>query len=192
MSEKLRRFTKAVYGLDAVVRRVDDGAWGLPSPCPEWAARDVVGHQIQVMGMVADAARGTATDRGFTTPREAAGEDPAAAWAAARDDVLDALDHEGSLQRETESPFGPMTVDRLIGILYVDPLTHTWDLGLAAGVDPALDAELCTSGANQLERAGEAIRGPGMYAAALPYADDADPATRFVAVAGRNPAFSSR
>ena len=126
MSEKLRRFTKAVYGLDAVVRRVDEGAWDLPSPCTEWAARDVVGHQVQVMGMVADAARGASADRGFATPRDAAGDDPAAAWSSARDDVLYALDHEGSLQRETDSPFGPKTVDRRIGILYVDPLTHTW------------------------------------------------------------------
>jgi uncharacterized protein (TIGR03086 family) len=190
MSDKLRRFTKAVYGLDAVVRRVDDEAWDNPSPCTEWLARDVLGHQVQVMGMVADSARGTTSDRGFNTPREAVGDDPQAAWAAARDDVLDALDTEGSLQRETDSPFGRMSVDRLIGILYVDPLTHTWDLAKAVGVDPALDHELCQKGADQLERAGDMIRAPGFYGDAISYADDADPVTRFVAVAGRDPAFS--
>jgi uncharacterized protein (TIGR03086 family) len=177
MSAKLRRYTKALYAFDAVVRRVDPERWSSPSPCPEWTAADIVQHQVDVHTMIATMAGG-----GSPEP----GDDPRSTWAAARDNVLEALDTEGALQHEGDTPFGHMTVDRLIGILYVDPLTHTWDLAMATGIDPALDAELCTSGADQLERAGDMIRAPGFYGDAIPYADDADPVTRFLAVAGRD------
>jgi len=179
VSEKLRRYTKALYGFDAVVRRVPADHWSSPSPCPEWSAADVVKHQVDVHGMVASMAGAPDADPAFDPA------DPVPAWFAQRDRVLGALDTEGALQHEGDSPFGRMTVDRLIGILYVDPLTHTWDLAMAAGVDPALDVELCTRGADQLEKAGDMIRAPGFYADALPYGEDADPVTRFLAVAGR-------
>jgi uncharacterized protein (TIGR03086 family) len=191
VSEKLRRYTKAIYLFDAVVRRVPADHWSSPSPCPDWTAADVVKHQIDVHGMVAGMARGGSLDPDdapAVEPDAAPTFDPAdpyPAWAHALDDVLDALDTDGALQHEGDTPFGRLTVDKLIGILFVDPLTHAWDLGMAVGVDPALDEALCTRGADQLERAGDMIRGPGLYGDALPYADDADPVTRFVAVAGR-------
>ena len=179
MSERLRRFTKAVYGFDAVVRRVDPARWDDPSPCEGWTARDVAQHQVDVMNMVATSAGGEA---GLVDS-----DDPVDRWAAARDAVLAALDTQGALQRDAETPFGRMPVDRFVGILAVDPLTHTWDLATATGLDPALDPELCERGAAQLERAGDMIRGPGLYGPPVEVAPDADPATRFVAVTGRTP-----
>ncbi len=179
MSEKLRRYTKALYGFDAVVRRAPADRWSSPSPCPGWSAADVVKHQVDVHGMIATMAGAEDGDPAFDPG------DPATAWFAQRDGVLDALDTEGALQHEGDTPFGHLTVDRLVGILYVDPLTHTWDLAVAAGVDPALDEELCVRGADQLEKAGDMIRAPGFYGPALPYAAGADPLTRFLAVAGR-------
>jgi uncharacterized protein (TIGR03086 family) len=179
VSEKLRRYTKALYGFDAVVRRVPDDRWSSPSPCPDWTAADVVKHQVDVHSMVADMAGAEDDAPAFDAA------DPAASWAAARDRVLAALDTDGALQRTGDTPFGHLSVDKLVGILFVDPLTHAWDLGVATGVDPALDEALCTRGADQLERAGDMIRAPGFYADALPYPADADPVTRFIAVAGR-------
>jgi uncharacterized protein (TIGR03086 family) len=179
MSERLRRFTKAVYGFDAVVRRVDPARWDDPSPCEDWTARDLVQHQVDVMNMVATGAGGE--------PGVAAEDDPVSRWAAARDAVLAALDTQGALQTETDTPFGRMPVDRLVGILAVDPLAHTWDLAMAAGLEPVLDPDLCERGAAQLEKAGDLIRGPGLYGPAIEVARDADPVTRFVAVAGRTP-----
>jgi uncharacterized protein (TIGR03086 family) len=179
VSEKLRRYTKAVYGFDAVVRRVPADRWDAPSPCPDWTAADVVRHQVDVHSMIA----AMAGAEGEPPPFDPA--DPTSAWFATRDRVLGALDTEGALQREDDTPFGHLTVDQLVGILFIDPLTHTWDLAVAAGIEPALDEELCTRGANQLERAGDMVRVPGMYGDALPFSEDADPVTRFVAVAGR-------
>jgi uncharacterized protein (TIGR03086 family) len=186
MSDKLRRFQRAVYGFDAVVRRVPPDKWDAQSPCPDWTARDVVGHQVGVMSMVAAAARGE--DAPWVgEPREAAGDDPAAAWAKVREELLDALDHQGALQREADTPFGRMTVDRFLGMLYVDPLTHTWDLATAVGVDPALDEELCRMGQERLARAGDLIRGPGMYGKKVEVGEHPSAAALFVAETGRDP-----
>ena len=179
MSERLRRFTKAVYGFDAVVRRVDPGRWDEPSPCEEWSAGDVVQHQVDVMNMVTTAAGGD--------PGVVEDDDPVARWAAARDAVLAALDTQGALQRQAETPFGEMSVDRLVGILAVDPLAHTWDLATATGMDPALDEELCERGTRQLEKAGDVLRGPGLSGPAVEVDPGADAASRFVAMAGRTP-----
>ena len=57
MSENLRNFTKAIYGMDAVVQRVPVDAWDNGSPCEGWTARDVVGHQAGVLNGVAQIAR---------------------------------------------------------------------------------------------------------------------------------------
>ena len=50
MSENLRWYTKAIYGMDHVVRLAgsDPAVWDRPSPCTEWVARDVLGHVIAV------------------------------------------------------------------------------------------------------------------------------------------------
>ncbi len=190
MSEKLRRFTRAVYGFDAVVRRVPPDRWRAPSPCPQWTAAEIVGHQVAVMGMMASSARGAEVHL-HGIPTEPVGDGPVAAWVAARDDVLAALDTAGALQHEAETPFGRMVVDRFLGMLYVDPLTHTWDLAMAAGVDPALDEELCQLGWERLDRAGDLIRGPGLYADRLDGDDTVSIADRFVAVTGRDPGWTA-
>ena len=106
---------------------------------------------------------------------------------ALRDAVLAALDTQGALQIESETPFGQMSVDRFIGLYYADPLAHTFDLAHAAGIEAALDPELCQLGYDQLEAAGDAIRFPGMMDAAVEIDADGGIAARFVAMAGRRP-----
>lgn len=83
--------------------------------------------------------------------------------------------------------FGHMTVDRLIGILGIDPLCHTFDLSVAAGVDPALDDGLVARYHGNLRKAGDMSRVPGMFGPEVEAPADATPAEAFLAFAGRNP-----
>jgi hypothetical protein len=80
-----------------------------------------------------------------------------------------------------------MSVDRFLGIVALDPLTHAWDLGQATGVPAVLDPDLSDRYTEQLEKAGDAIRGPGMFGAEVDLGADADPADRYLSVAGRDP-----
>lgn len=181
MSRNLRDFTKAIHGFDAVVRRAPDSAWTAPSACDGWTGADVVEHVCGVASGVIGLAGGNQPD-----PATGTG-DPVAGWIATRDALLEALDAPGCLQREGDTPFGAMTVDRFIGILGVDPLCHTFDLAVAAGVDPALDPGLVERYHGNLVKAGDALRVPGMFGPAIDPPVGATRAEAFVALAGRNP-----
>ncbi len=183
MSANLRKYVKAVYGLDAVVNRVGDDQWDDPSPCEGWAARDVVGHSIRMLGVVLHAAGGPEVPQ--QGDAELAGDDPRAAWHSALDLTLEALDTQGALQKQAQTPFGEMTLNRFLGIFAIDPLTHTWDLAVATGQKPVLDEELCRQGIVQLERAGDSVRVDGVFGPPVEPPPDADIVTRFAAFSGR-------
>ncbi|MEO1059986.1 MAG: TIGR03086 family metal-binding protein [Actinomycetota bacterium] len=188
MSLNLRRFTVAVFGFDAVVRRVPADGWDAPSPCPGWTARHVVGHQIGVLRNVSRLARQAERDPAEPTDELAiAGDDPAATWAAFADDLFAAIDRPGVLQRVVETPFGTMPIDDFLGAMVIDPLAHTWDLAVATGQPPALDAGLAAEATAVVLAFEAAFRAPGRLGPAVEVSDDADAVTRFVATMGRDP-----
>ncbi len=185
MSVNLRNFTKSVYGFDAVVRRVPAAAWGNPSPCEGWSAREVLSHQIGVLDGVARAARGEDIGR----PAEpTALADPLAAWVGCRDGLLEALDHGGALQRSGKYWFGEMSVDEFIGIVQWDPLAHAWDIAKAAGLDPIADDELATSSLKTIDTMADMLRKWKLIGAPVDVPAGASATDRFLAVTGRNPA----
>lgn len=179
MSENLRNYTKAVYGMDHVVRGVQPDQWDRPSPCEGWTAGDVLLHAAGVVRLVEAAARGAA-------PVPVSGE-PAAAWAETRDAVLEALDHPHVLHTVVPSPFGEMPVDTLIGILMADTLTHTWDLARAVGGDDRLAPELVAVSHAGLLPFDEGLRAPGRFSPKVPDAPGDDAQTRFLKFLGRTP-----
>lgn len=183
MSDNLRTYTKALYGFDATVHRVDADAWTNPSPCPDWTAADVVAHNIGMNRMIAGFTEGA----GAPGPAMAEVDDPVAEWVASLDDLFGALDSQGALQRVAPTPWGEMAVDKFLGFAWVDPVIHTWDLARATGQQPTLDAALVARGAKQLERAGDSLVAPGRFDAAVTIEDGASLVDRFVAFSGRDP-----
>ncbi|MFN8020056.1 MAG: hypothetical protein U0Q03_00890 [Acidimicrobiales bacterium] len=117
----------------------------------------------------------------------AAGDDPYAIWAAARDGLLEAVDHPGVLHRVVKNWSGPTSVDDMLGNNVADTTIHSWDLARALGVDDRLDPD-CVARAyeSSVERA-ERLRGSGMFGAEVDAADGADLQTRLIAFTGRRP-----
>lgn len=196
MSRNLQTFTQALYGFDAVVQRVGEEQWDLPSPCEGWTARDVVGHNI-IIGAQLIAILRDEEQESELSPAEAAGSDPADAWRKALRTLLGLLDEKGALQREGKTLFGYMPIESCIGFLTVDPFTHSWDLAVATGQTPALDPKLLSRCTRQLEMAGDSIRRDGMFGPVSAghderSEDDLSPVDRFVRLAGRDPLFASR
>ena len=184
MSVNLRNFTKAVYGMDAVVQRVPADAWDNDSPCEGWTARDVVGHQAGVLNGVAHIARNNEVV--MPSPPEDV-SDPVAVWAAARDEVLAALDAKGALRQEGPYWFGPMSVDDLIGVVQWDPLTHAWDISQATGVVAVLDEELVQQSYDRISAMREPLAKMKLVGEQVPVPGDADIVTRYLGLVGRNP-----
>lgn len=184
MSQNLRDFTKALYGMDAVVARIPDDSWDNPSPCEGWSARDVVGHQVGVLDGVAHMAGGN--DMILPTMPDDR-TDPRSLWATGRDGVLAALDTSGALHHEGRYWFGPMSIDELIGVVMWDPLTHAWDLAQSTGVTAILDPEIAEKSYERISAMRPNLAKHGLVGDEVAADDDADIITRWLALVGRTP-----
>ena len=87
----------------------------------------------------------------------------------------------------SKTPWGEMAVDKFLGFAWADPLIHSWDLAVAVGQPPVLDATLVRRGVAQLARAGASLVGPGRFEAAVPVDEGADDVTKLIALSGRQP-----
>lgn len=187
MSVDARRYVKALYGFDHVVRMVPAPAWSNQSPCEEWTARDVVGHVIAVQGYVEALARGVEpTLDPYGAPGSLAGDDPPAAWSSAREAVLAAIDAPGVLERTVQTFRAEETVESLLAWNVVDTLAHTWDLARAAGLDDHLDDDLVDHAIAQAEPVVTGMRHAPFFGPATEIADGSSPTDRFLALLGRS------
>ena len=186
MSENLRLYQAAVYSMNAVVVRVDPARWDEPSKCADWTCREVLGHSIwHTRSLSAAAGNG---DQPIEQPEaEVAGADPLASWIAARDAVLVGLDQPGIINAEVPGPFGVMRLDDRLRISASDLYTHSWDIGAAVGVDPALDPAVAEAILPGLMAAGEVLRQPGLMGSEIEIEGDASVIDRFLAYCGRDP-----
>jgi uncharacterized protein (TIGR03086 family) len=181
ISDRYRRLSK---GFTARVEAVpaDDDRWSNQSPCPDWTARDVVGHMLDTHQMFF----GLVDHE--VAPGPSADDDPAAAWAYVRDAMQAALDDESIAGREHEGMFGrsrwDASVDRFIN---TDVLVHTWDLARALGVDDRLDPAEVPAVLETAKAFGDAARGPQTFGPELPAPPDADDQDRLLAFVGRDP-----
>jgi uncharacterized protein (TIGR03086 family) len=186
MSENLRIWTKAIYGFDHVARMATPADWDRPSPCEGWTARHVIGHVLAVQRYMESLVRGTpVTMNPMVDPDRNTGDDPYAAWAAARDGLIEALDQPGALHRVVQNWSGPTAVDDMIGFNVADTTVHSWDLARALGVDDRLDPACVARALANAEPVAERLRAGGMFGASVDVPSEADAQTRLLALTGR-------
>ena len=159
------------------------GCWDNPSPCDEWDARGVVEHVIGFHDVLLLRPLGTKPAR----PRH----DPKARWAVTVPAIMATLDQPPPHQRTTTGDPSPPDLERLLPMLTLDVLVHSWDLARAVGIDPRLDPELCQIAYQAVRSNEHRLRASGMFGPAVPVADDADPTILLVSFLGRDPAWKS-
>ena len=184
MSVNSDKYRRAVEGFSAVLDAVPADGWSAQSPCKEWTAKHVVGHVIGGSQMISAARTGETPNY---EPLDAAGDDPAAAYAAARQAALDTLTDE-YLTKTIQSPMGEMPLDHMIGmILTNDVLIHTWDLARAVGTEVTLDPQLVEDAYNGLQAVDAMIRQDRIFGPKVEPPSDADMQTKLIAFTGRTP-----
>jgi uncharacterized protein (TIGR03086 family) len=184
-SSNTDKYRRAIAGFSAVVDAVPAEMWSASSPCEGWTARDVVGHVIGGTQMISAVATGLAPD--FSDPAAAAGDDPATAFAKARDLALGALTEE-NLAKLVHGPIGEIPLDQHVGMFSTpDVLIHTWDLAKAAGIEVQLDAGLVRETYDALLPIDEMIRMPNVFGPKVEPPAGADPQTILMCFVGRQP-----
>ncbi|MEJ2859723.1 TIGR03086 family metal-binding protein [Actinomycetospora flava] len=168
-------FTERVHGT---------GDWDVPTPVPEWRARDVVGH-------LTGWSTGFLASSGVDLPPGPGDGDPVAAWDAHVAAVQALLDDPGTAGRVIENPhMGAMELAAMLDMIYTtDVLMHTWDLARATGQDDRLDPGECAVLVDGMEGMEEIIRSSGQYGPRVAVPDDADAQTRLLGFIGRDPAW---
>ncbi len=160
-----------------------EGGWDNPSPCAEWDARGVVEHVIGFHDVLLLRPMGTKPSR----PRH----DPKERWAVTVSAILATLDQPSPHRAAATSAPSTPDLERLLPMLTLDVLVHTWDLARAVGVEPQLDPELCRIAYQAVRSNDQRLRTSGMFGPAVSVADEADPTTLLVSFLGRDPAWES-
>ena len=181
MADRHRQVCKA-FGDE--VRIVGDH-WEAQSPCSEWDARGVLEHVIgfhDVLLLRPLAAK----------PQRPKG-DPVGRWAAtfaAVDQVLsrpDLFDGVVDVPAVGNNPPSQVDAARIVPLLSLDVLVHTWDLGRAAGHGVTLDPDLCRRFLDGLPSDDMVLSRTGMYDSPRPVPAGSDAQAELLARLGRDP-----
>jgi len=185
MADLVRLFNRSIGRVIDRVDQVGAGQWSSPTPCSEWDVRTLVNHltyeQLWAPHLVAGE---TIAEVGDRYDGDVLGDDPpaaartaahgsAAAFAAAD---LDAIVHLS---------FGDVPCRDYLNQMLTDAEVHGWDLAVATGQDPALDGEVVALLLPTLVEQEELIRASGVFGEAVTVSEDADDATRLLALLGR-------
>ena len=152
-----------------------------PTPCPEWAVRDLLGHAIGVVAGLGAAAAGS------TPAPFALGPDPAAQFEQAAASALAAWRMPGVFDRVIDAGPGPMPGRVLAGINLLDTATHTWDLATATGQPTQLPDELAATVLEVCRATISPEIRPGRFGPEVPAPAGAGPTEQLVAFLGRQP-----
>ncbi len=181
MTEISERYRRIADGFTTRLDGVPDDRWSSPSPCTDWAARDVAAHVIRTHGQVL-------ATLNESEPRVVdAGGDLAGQWTVARGELESALDDPERASKNVSGMFGEQPFSSLVGrLVCADTLIHTWDLARATGQDERLDPEGVSTALTFLQPIDQAIRRPGGFAAKIDPPAGADEQTRLLNFCGRN------
>ncbi|MGY1601018.1 TIGR03086 family metal-binding protein [Geodermatophilus sp. SYSU D00815] len=190
MESIAERYRRRAAAFERTVASVRPGRWAQPSPCAAWSARDVVDH---VVGMHAEVLEPVGR---APVP---AGEEPLAAFRAARAAVEAVLDDRALATTADDTPAGRLTVEEHVDrVLSDDLVVHRWDLARATGQDGLMDpgdvAQLWAAATAVPAELMRKFRTPGafgpgieVYGAEVPVAATAPLQDRLLGFLGRDP-----
>jgi uncharacterized protein (TIGR03086 family) len=175
------RYRRRAADFARTVAAVRRDQWDLPSPCAGWTVRDVVGHVVEMHGVLL---------RSAGREPAAPGGEPLADFRAASAAIQAVLADPVTARREFVAPHaGRTTVEVSIDeVISGDLVLHGWDLARATGQDDTIDPAEVAAAVAAVERLPEEVRRlPHVFGPPVPVADDAAPQDRMLALIGRDP-----
>jgi uncharacterized protein (TIGR03086 family) len=169
-----REASRWTAGMIPAARQADLDA---ATPCTGWRVRDLIDHMLDTQRFFAGAARGERVARPSPDPPPLMSDDPRADFDRGAADVVDAFSQEGVVDR-----MGPV-----LGIAFSDQLLHGWDLARATNQDATMPDGLAQAAYDCIHGRFTDEQRTGVFAPAVPVADDATPQQRLLAYTGRDP-----
>ncbi|MFI6821371.1 TIGR03086 family metal-binding protein [Micromonospora sp. NPDC050187] len=171
----------------AVVRGISDDQLDLPTPCREYAVRDLLGHLFQVVVNFQELAARRPAD--WSEQPDLLTGDWRDRFGVETERVIGAWSEPSAL--EGVSPGMGMPQEVVGGMLLLDLTVHGWDLARSTGqpyqADPAVVAELL----GLVARLAPTARERGVFGAVVEPADTGDDLARLLGLTGRDPAWPS-
>ena len=166
---------------------VGAGDWHRPTPCSEWAVRDLVRHLVyEELWAPPLLAGATITDIGDRFEGDILGDDPQVAWKEAAAAALAAASGD-ALTRTVHLSFGDFPGRDYLGQLTADHLIHAWDLARGIGADDRLDPEVVQFVHDFMAPQVEQWAAAGVFAPPVAVPAGADSQARLLAMTGRTP-----
>jgi len=160
--------------------------WSAPTPCSDWDVRALVNHVVGEERWTMPLMEGkTIAEVGDTLDGDLLGDDPARAASAAAREAQEAATR--SIDKVHLS-YGDEDPDEYLRQLAADHLVHGWDLAVATGATPRLDADVVDEVAAWFAKREELYRSAGMIGEHLD--GFTEPTEALLAAFGRDPRWS--
>lgn len=170
-----------------LVHTVADSQWNDPTPCAGWDVRALVNHVVGENRWAIPLFAGrTVADVGDRLDGDLLGDDPAKAWDGSAAEALKTVDRPGAMTSTVHLSFGDFSGEEYTNQLFADLLIHAWDLARAIGADEHLDPNLVETCQGWFAGWEDGYRQAGVVGPRVAVEAD-DPASRLLAVFGRNP-----
>lgn len=188
MTELLDLHARAMGHFDELVRVIRGPHWDNPTPCADWTVRDLLNHLVvEQLWAVPLLAGSSIADVGDSFDGDQLGGDPVAAWQQASSAAFDAFRADGALDRDVELSYATRPARDYCGEMTFDLTVHAWDLARGIGVDDTIDPELAQLSYDLIAPQLDLLAGSGLFAPPVHVPDDADIATKLLALTGRTP-----
>ncbi|MER7417440.1 TIGR03086 family metal-binding protein [Micromonospora peucetia] len=186
--DPLETYRRSLAEFTDRVEQVGPGQWSEPTPCPDWNVRTLVNHVVgEDRWSVALMAGRTIEEVGDRYDGDLLGADPAGTAREAAAQAELAFAHPGALDRTVALSAGETPADEYLHQLVAEHLIHGWDLAVAIGAAPRMDADAVAECARWFgRRIGDYQRGQ-LIRPEVEVPARADEQDRLVAAFGRDP-----
>jgi uncharacterized protein (TIGR03086 family) len=185
MADIVTLFTQSIGRFADRVDHVDDTQWDAPTPCTDWDVRALVNHMTYEQRWAPHIVAGqTVEEVGDRYDGDVLGSAPSAACRTAAEAATAAF-ADADLDAPVHLSFGDIPCSDYLVQMLTDAEVHGWDLAVATGQDARLDPEVAALLLPQLAEQEALIRASGVFGDPLAVAEDADDATRVLAMLGR-------
>jgi uncharacterized protein (TIGR03086 family) len=185
-STLLEQYSHAADEFGSRVALIDDDHWHASTPCSDWDVHALLAHMVDELRWVPYlVSGGRFDDAGDRFDSDPLGDDPRAAWSAAREQAWSALNVDGALDQHVWLSYGEVSARDYLWELTVDLTIHAWDLARGIGADDRLDAELVRRIYHETEKDVERLAASGRFRPPVNVASSADLQARTLALFGR-------